>query len=248
MTRLAAQVASLSALVSARSTMTVVHSGAAPSTSSALVLGGLGVSAALLLRLRGGVLLDDVMYVSRATFKSGVTTLGSGIQSVSAALARARAVLTERLDALSARVEDGLAAQAALAEDTSATRAGVAALGEQLAHVEDKLDGMAAKQEFACRGIYVLCSVVSQWLKESGAPVAPDALAPAQPRVYAKLPAAGGGAPAASLAELLGSSPAAAAGDGRAAAPHLLPLTGTLQEQLAAISSLAAVNLNLAAC
>ncbi len=241
--------AALAALVGARGSTVVVQGAPSGVGSGALVLGGVGVSAALLLRLRG-FCVSDVLYVSRATFKHGVATLGSGLQSVSTALARVRTVLSERIDALSGRVEEGLAAQAALAADAAATRAGVDAMGEQLTlvsgsleEVEAKLAGISAKQDFSCRGIYLLCSVVSQTLKDGGA-----AGAAAGAQAYGALPAKGAPAQggAASLLELLNGH---AAGQPAAAVhvPPLAPMTGTVREQLAAISSLAASNLNLAA-
>jgi hypothetical protein len=248
-------VAALSSLVAARGSQAAAQapSGSGSGTNTLILVGGLGLGA-VVLRARGVALLDDLMYVSRASFKQGVSTLGNGLQSVSTALARVRTVLSDRLDALTARVEEGLAAQTALAADAAAARAGVGELGAQMAQiasgvdeVESKLVSVGAKQDFACRGIYLLCSVVSQTLKD-----APGGGGGNGGEARGKqLPAAGGGGgnTAASLAALLGSH--VAGGDTAAAAApmtHLGPLTGTVQEQLAAISSLAAVNLNLAAC
>ena len=241
-----AQVAALSALVSGAALRSgVTASAAAPSSavSNALVLGGVGaLGAAVLLRV-GGLGMDEVMYVSRATFKSGVATLGGGLQSVTAALGRVRAALSERIDALTSRVEEGLAQQEALARVAAETHDGVGALCEQMGAVEGKLDGVQAKQDFACRGIYLLCSVVSQTIKDGGGA---QAQAGHDARGFAKLAPAGAAAAnsgSASLLELLGANPPASA----AATPHLAPLTGTVQEQLAAISSLAAINCQLEA-
>jgi hypothetical protein len=248
------QVAALSTLVGARGSLTVVQGAPSGGASSALLLGGLGVGAAALLRLRG-LGFEDVMYVTGAAFKRSVATINTGLQSVSTALARVRTALSERIDALSARVEEGLAAQAALAADAAATRAGVGELGAQMAQiasgveeVESKLVGVSAKQDFACRGIYLLCSVVSQTLKDNnGAPgggAGSDARGKLTPA--GALPAHGGNA--SSLAQLLGNHVASCGGDAAAVAtPHLGPLSGTVQEQLAAISSLAANNLKMCA-
>jgi hypothetical protein len=165
--------------------------------------------------------------VSRASFRQGVSTLGAGLQSVSVALARVRSALSERIDALAGRVGE-------VASDVEATRAGVESLGEQLSAVEGKLDGVSHKQDFACRGVYLLCSAVSQALqKEGGSSDARDASKKLQAGAHVDK----------SLLEMLA---APLAGSSESAVLSQQPqLTGTLQEQLTAISTLAAANLNL---
>ena len=219
------QVAALAALVAARgsSSHTVAHGSG--SSSNALLLGGVVVvGSAAVLRMRG---LDNLLYVSRASFRQGVSTLGAGLQSVSVAIARVKSALSERIDGLAARV-------GAVATDVEATRAGVESLGEQLSAVEVKLDGVSQKQDFACRGVYLLCSAVNTALqKESGSPASSDA------RDASKKPLPGTDK---SLLEML-----AAPSGGCESVALAPPLTGTWQEQLAAISTLAAVNLNMSA-
>ena len=220
------QVAALAALVGARgSGLTVVH-GNSGSSSTALILGSVAVvGGAAVLHSRG---LDNLLYVSRASFRSGVSTLGAGLQSVSVALARVRTALSERIDALAQNV--GVVAAA-----VEETKAGVESLGEQLTAVEGKLDDVSSKQDFANRGVYLLCSAVSQALQKehgsTGSSDPRDASKKLQPNVDKSL-----------LEMLAAPSPG---GSESAALLQPLLMTGTLQEQLAAISTLAAVNLNM---
>ena len=213
------QVAALAALVAARgsSSLTVVHGSGSNHGlligTSVAVVGG-----AAFLRLRG---LDNVLYVTRASFRNGVSTLGAGLQSVSVALARVRSALTERIDAVALRLSD-------VASDVEQTRAGVESLGEQLSTVEGKLDAVSSKQDFACRGVYLLCHAVSQALRKDGSAGSSD-----MSDVSKKLQH-NNALEDKTLLELL----AAPSSGGH------VPLTGTLQEQLTAISTLAAANLN----
>ena len=191
-------------------------------SNNGLILGSVAVvGGAALLRLRG---LDNVLYVSRASFRNGVSTLGAGLQSVSVALARVRTALSERIDALGSRLNE-------VASDVEQTRAGVESLGEQLSTVEGKLDAVSSKQDFACRGVYLLCSAVSQALSKNGSAGASDKSDASKKLQHHALEEK-------SLLELL----AAPSSGGHECGP---PLTGTLQEQLAAISTLAAANLNM---
>lgn len=206
------QVAALAALVSARGSSLVAAHGS--SSNNALIFGGVAFSGAALLHMRGlGV--DNLLYVSRASFRQGVSTLGAGLQSVSTALARVRTALSERIDALGARVAE-------VGTSVEATARGVESLGEQLDGMSTKLDGVSSKQDFACRGVFLLCSAVSQALNKDGG-------------------SAGSNDTSKKLQEML-AAPSCETGS----AP-LMPLTGSLQEQLAAISSLAARNMAVGA-
>jgi hypothetical protein len=206
----------------------VVHGSG--SSSNALILGGACVvvgGAALHMR---GLGMDNLLYVSRASFKSGVSTLGAGLQSVSVALARVRSALSERIDALSSRVGE-------VASDVASTRAGVESLGEQLSAVEGKLDDVSAKQDFANRGVYLLCSAVSQAMSKDGGSTGPSDARDASNKL----------APNAdkTLLEMLAAPLSSGCSESALLASQPLLMTGTLQEQLAAISTLAAVNLNM---
>ena len=213
------QVAALAALVAARgSSLTVVHGGSGSNTGLLIGTSVAVVGGAAFLRLRG---LDNVLYVTRAGFRHGVSTLGAGLQSVSVALARVRSALSERIDALGSALSD-------VASDVEQTRVGVESLGEQLSTVEGKLDAVSSKQDFACRGVYLLCHAVSQALRKDGAAGSSD-----MSDVSKKLQH-NNALEDKTLLELL----AAPSSGGH------VPLTGTLQEQLTAISTLAAANLN----
>ena len=219
--RCALQVATLAALVAARgSSLTVVHSGSHGNHGLLLGTGVAVVGGAAFLRLRG---LDNVLYVTRASFRNGVSTLGAGLQSVSVALARVRTALSERIDALSSRLSD-------VASDVEQTRAGVESLGEQLSTVEGKLDAVSSKQDFACRGVYLLCAAVSQALRKDGSAGSSDMSDASKKLQHHALEDK-------ALLELLAAPPSGG--------HECVPLTGTLQEQLTAISTLAAANLNL---
>ena len=216
------QVAALAALVAARgSSLTVVHGGSGSNTGLLIGTSVAVVGGAAFLRLRG---LDNVLYVTRAGFRHGVSTLGAGLQSVSVALARVRSALSERIDALGSRLSD-------VASDVEQTRAGVESLGEQLSTVEGKLDAVSSKQDFACRGVYLLCHAVSQALRKDGSAGSSDMSDASKKLQHHALEDK-------TLLELLAAPPSSG---GR----ECVPLTGTLQEQLAAISTLAAANLNM---
>lgn len=176
-----------------------------------------------------GLGVDNLLYVSRASFRSGVSTLGAGLQSVSVALARVRSALTERLDALSGRVNE-------VASDVASTRAGVESLGEQLSAVEGKLDDVSQKQDFANRGVYLLCSAVSQAMSKDGGSTGPSDARDASKKLPSNADK--------TLLEML-AAPSAGCSESAALMSQPLLMTGTLQEQLAAISTLAAVNLNM---
>jgi hypothetical protein len=224
----ARQVAALAALVSARgSSLTVVHGSG--SSSNALVLGACVVGGAAVLHMRG-LGMDNLLWVSRASFRSGVSTLGAGLQSVSVALARVRSALTERLDALSGRVNE-------VASDVASTRAGVESLGEQLSAVEGKLDDVSQKQDFANRGVYLLCSAVSQAMSKDGSSTGPSDARDASKKLPPNTDK--------TLLEMLAAPSASGCSESAALMSQPLLMTGTLQEQLAAISTLAAVNLNM---
>ena len=213
------QVAALATLVAARGSHTFVHSGSGSNGlligTSVAVVGGVAF-----LRLRG---LDNVLYVTRASFRNGVSTLGAGLQSVSVALARVRSALSERIDALSSRLSE-------VASDVEQTRAGVESLGEQLSTVEGKLDAVSRKQDFACRGVFLLCHAVSQALRKDGSAGSGDMSDASKKLQHHALEDK-------TLLELL-ETPSSGG-------QECVPLTGTLQEQLTAISTLAAANLNM---
>ncbi len=153
------QVAQLSSLVSAHAVAKQEGKG----SNLVVLAGGLGVVA--LLHVRGT--LSDYLYVTRAQFRHGVSTLGSGITALSSALARAKAALAEKLEALSGRVDDVAASQAAIAEEVAGARSDIDELNQAIA-------SLSAKQDVGNRGIFMLCTAVSSLFKQSGAPELPQ--------------------------------------------------------------------------
>jgi hypothetical protein len=153
---LAAQVAYLSALLSTRG-----DAGSGKGLTLPLAAGGVGVLA--ILHVRGS--LADILYVTRGQFRRGVATIGASLGSLHAQLARAKQLLTEKLDLLTGRVDGVAAAQAALADEISATRGDIDELGSSLARLEHKTDA-------GNRGIFMLCHAVSALFQDSKAELA----------------------------------------------------------------------------
>jgi hypothetical protein len=94
---------------------------------------------------------EDLLWVSRGVFRSGLQTVGSGLEALSKALGRVKAALSEKLDSLSARVDSGF----------RDTRKDIEALGDQVDRCELLLLAVNERQALGNAGIHALCSFVS---------------------------------------------------------------------------------------
>ena len=172
-------------------------------------------------------IIGSVVYPAAELIEPGVVRVIEGNRFTLGELDGSR---SERIEALSSRVGE-------VASDVASTRAGVESLGEQLSAVEGKLDDVSQKQDFANRGVYLLCSAVSQAMSKDGGSTGPSDARDASKKL----------APIAdkTLLEMLAAPSSSGCNESALLSSQPLLMTGTLQEQLAAISTMAAVNLNM---
>lgn len=140
--------------------VTVVQQLPLPSSSGGSTLKTVGTlvavacGGAIVLRIRGYT-LDKLLYVTRANFKDSMNAL-------SQALAKAKDKLAQRIDALTSRLDHAAEMQDRIAEDVADIQLRVQGMGG----MPELLQSMDGKLEFSHRGVYLLCAVLRDALKE----------------------------------------------------------------------------------
>eukprot|EP00968_Pinguiococcus_pyrenoidosus_P005710 scaffold368_cov258-Pinguiococcus_pyrenoidosus.AAC.73 len=116
-----------------------------------------------------GVTVQDVAWVSKATFKIAQRTIGCSIDHLKKAILTLRGELTGKIEAVDDRVAELAEAQATIGEDVKTVGKRVDEVGDDVGKIDDllqdmqaQLDGLMARQDYTNRGIYILCAMVAQ--------------------------------------------------------------------------------------
>lgn len=153
--------------------VTVVTGNGGESRSYLLVPVALVGGYLVYMRVVHGVRACDYMYVTRRSFRQGLASVGNTMAQISSAVAKVRQQLTERLEALSVKVEEGLDVQTEMRKELGDVSISLETVGQEVTDINAKLDGLSEKQDFANKGIFLLCNVVSEAMGGS-APSMPE--------------------------------------------------------------------------
>mmetsp|Transcript_1439 Transcript_1439/g.4971 ORF Transcript_1439/g.4971 Transcript_1439/m.4971 type:complete len:309 (-) Transcript_1439:104-1030(-) len=148
--------------------VTVVTPGKGQHDTSSLFVAGLGAGAAgctyLVLRGRFG----DMMFVTRRGFKQALGHLKASMENVGGALCKVKTQLNARIESVLQQVSAAARIQDQLRVEVGEVKERVNETGQQVDNVEalvgqlqGEIESVKGKQDFANRGIYLLCSVVA---------------------------------------------------------------------------------------
>mmetsp|Transcript_149 Transcript_149/g.266 ORF Transcript_149/g.266 Transcript_149/m.266 type:complete len:278 (-) Transcript_149:273-1106(-) len=100
-------------------------------------------------------------FVSRNVLRQSLSSVGASIESLSSRLSSVRASLTARADAMAARQDELKGSVDDLGAQVDAISRDIHLMGHGLGAVDAKLDDLAERQQFANKGIFLLCRIVT---------------------------------------------------------------------------------------
>ena len=131
-----------------------------------LVPTALGLSTLWVYSAVTGASLSSWMYVSRQSFRKGMSAITSGMAQISAAVIKVRKELGERIDALGLKVDENIDVAKKTRQELGVMRDELEKVGVDVVEVrrltldvEEKLDRVMAAQGVTNRGVRLLCSV-----------------------------------------------------------------------------------------
>lgn len=159
----------LSHLASERSSVTIVSAGSSSSGVAisvgvpVLVIGATGYG---YMRLRG-LSLSDLMYVTRHSMSSAISTVSKQLEQVTTALTATKRHLNTRIDKLSINLDQNKELQVELKDEVGCLRDDIARYGLEIETVQRivqtlgvKIGNIENKQDVANTGVIYLCNFV----------------------------------------------------------------------------------------
>lgn len=152
--------------------ITIVSSDNSSGRSAVFYLSVVVIGGVTYLRIFRGWKLADLMYVTRASLDSSVGKLSDGMTSLSEKLASARTYLQAQIRALTTKQEQSMTVQAAMQDhlnivgkDVEQARCDINEMHESVRELDGNMSQLSTSQQYANRGIYVLCKVVGDLIK-----------------------------------------------------------------------------------
>jgi hypothetical protein len=155
--------------------ITIVHGNDSKSGALYYVV-AVAAGGAIYLRVFRGWKLVDMMYVTRSSLKKSVGQLSDGLDGLGQRLSSVKTYLQGQIKALSGKQDQAMAVQAAMQEhlgvvgaDVENTRAEVSEMHGTVRELEANMEQLSLSQQYANRGIYILCKVVGDMMKAPAA-------------------------------------------------------------------------------
>lgn len=152
--------------------ITIVSSDHSSGRSAGFYLGVVAIGGVLYLRVFRGWKLGDMMYVTRASLDSSVGKLSEGLTSLSEKLASARTYLQAQIRTLTTKQDQAMTVQSAMQDhlnvvgrDVEEARCDIAEMHGTVRELDGSMNHLSISQQYANRGIYVLCKVVGDMIK-----------------------------------------------------------------------------------
>lgn len=116
-----------------------------------------------------GVTLQDFMYVTRKSFTVSVKDLKKGLKLVNEALQVAREELGEKIGLVDAKLDSTrISLENTIEQEVGKVALDLESVGTDVRNVSEKIDGVEGQLKVANRGIFLLCNVVAESVRNSG--------------------------------------------------------------------------------